>query len=41
MSDTLHVIYRGRLVASVDPMTVTPEELGTHMTGAGGGERAS
>jgi simple sugar transport system ATP-binding protein len=36
MSDTLYVIYRGRLVASVDPATVTPEELGVHMTGASG-----
>ncbi|TDD93692.1 ABC transporter ATP-binding protein [Actinomadura rubrisoli] len=36
MSDTLHVILRGRLVAEVDPRTVTPEELGSAMTGAGG-----
>ena len=35
MSDTLHVILRGRLVASVDPNAVTPEELGSAMTGAG------
>lgn len=35
MSDTLHVILRGRLVARVDPGTVTPEELGSAMTGAG------
>ncbi|MFI0447723.1 ABC transporter ATP-binding protein [Actinomadura sp. 6N118] len=35
MSDTLHVILRGRLVAQVDPGTVTPEELGSAMTGAG------
>ncbi|KIH99959.1 heme ABC transporter ATP-binding protein [Streptomonospora alba] len=35
MSDTLHVILRGRLVARADPMTVTPEELGAAMTGAG------
>nr|BFE33391.1 ABC transporter ATP-binding protein [Actinomadura rugatobispora] len=34
MSDTLHVILRGRLVAEVDPGTVTPEELGSAMTGA-------
>ncbi|MGI5206740.1 ABC transporter ATP-binding protein [Spirillospora sp. CA-108201] len=34
MSDTLHVILRGRLVAEVDPRTVTPEELGSAMTGA-------
>ncbi|WP_329522425.1 ABC transporter ATP-binding protein [Spirillospora sp. NBC_01491] len=35
MSDTLHVILRGRLVAEVDPGTVTPEQLGSAMTGAG------
>ncbi|WP_018653582.1 ABC transporter ATP-binding protein [Actinomadura flavalba] len=34
MSDTLHVILRGRLVAEVDPARVTPEELGSAMTGA-------
>lgn len=38
MSDTLHVILRGRLVAEVDPRTVTPEELGSAMTGASGAE---
>ncbi|TDB86024.1 ABC transporter ATP-binding protein [Actinomadura sp. KC216] len=37
MSDTLHVILRGRLVAEVDPRTVTPEDLGSAMTGAGAG----
>ncbi|MFI6520005.1 ABC transporter ATP-binding protein [Spirillospora sp. NPDC050679] len=36
MSDTLHVILRGRLVAQVDPGSVTPEELGSAMTGATG-----
>ena len=36
LSDSLHVILRGRLVAEVDPATVTPEELGSAMTGAGG-----
>jgi simple sugar transport system ATP-binding protein len=35
MSDTLRVILRGRLVAEVDPRTVTPAELGAAMTGAG------
>ncbi len=35
LSDTLRVILRGRLVASADPATVTPEELGSAMTGAG------
>ncbi|MBB3084829.1 ABC transporter ATP-binding protein [Geodermatophilus sabuli] len=33
LSDTLHVMLRGRLVATLDPTTVTPEELGGHMTG--------
>ncbi|MGQ0670579.1 MAG: ABC transporter ATP-binding protein [Actinomycetota bacterium] len=36
LSDTLYVILRGRLVAKVDPSTVTPEELGSYMTGARG-----
>ena len=35
LSDTLKVILRGRIVADVDPATVTPEELGSAMTGAG------
>ncbi|MGY1857081.1 ABC transporter ATP-binding protein [Modestobacter sp. SYSU DS0290] len=34
LSDTLHVMLRGRLVASLDPARLTPEELGSHMTGA-------
>ncbi|MCW2527366.1 MAG: transporter ATP-binding protein [Pseudonocardiales bacterium] len=34
MSDTLRVILRGRLVAQVDPRSVTPEDLGAAMTGA-------
>jgi simple sugar transport system ATP-binding protein len=34
LSDTLYVILRGRLVAEVDPAAVTPEELGSYMTGA-------
>jgi simple sugar transport system ATP-binding protein len=38
LSDSLKVILRGRLVADVDPATVTPEDLGSAMTGAG--ERA-
>ena len=36
MSDTLLVILRGKLVAEVDPKTVTPAELGAAMTGASG-----
>jgi ABC-type uncharacterized transport system ATPase subunit len=35
LSDTLYVIFRGRFVAQVDPATVSPEELGSYMTGAG------
>jgi simple sugar transport system ATP-binding protein len=34
LSDTLWVIYGGRLVARLDPNHVTPEELGSYMTGA-------
>jgi simple sugar transport system ATP-binding protein len=34
LSDSLRVIYEGRLVASLDPSSVTPEELGVYMTGA-------
>ncbi|MCI3904716.1 ABC transporter ATP-binding protein [Streptomyces spectabilis] len=37
LSDTLRVIYRGRLVADADPASVTPEELGSAMTGAASG----
>ncbi|MET8785359.1 ABC transporter ATP-binding protein [Streptomyces sp. NPDC004589] len=37
LSDTLRVIYNGRLVADADPATITPEELGTAMTGAASG----
>jgi general nucleoside transport system ATP-binding protein len=35
MSDNLKVILRGRMVADVDPRSVTPEALGSAMTGAG------
>ncbi|MGK4581199.1 ABC transporter ATP-binding protein [Kitasatospora sp. HPMI-4] len=37
LSDTIRVIYRGRLVADADPATVTAEDLGTAMTGAATG----
>ncbi|MFC7307312.1 ABC transporter ATP-binding protein [Streptomyces monticola] len=37
LSDTLRVIYRGRLVADADPAAITPEELGSAMTGAASG----
>jgi ABC-type uncharacterized transport system ATPase subunit len=35
MSDRLTVILRGRLTGTYDPRSVTPEELGAAMTGAG------
>jgi len=34
LSDSIRVILRGRLVGSFDPQKVTPEELGSAMTGA-------
>ncbi len=34
LSDALYVIFRGKLVARLDPASVTPEELGSYMTGA-------
>ena len=34
LSDVLHVMLRGALVATLDPHQLTPEELGGHMTGA-------
>jgi len=34
LSDALWVILRGKLVARLDPQKVTPEELGSYMTGA-------
>ncbi|HEY6794739.1 MAG TPA: ABC transporter ATP-binding protein [Kineosporiaceae bacterium] len=34
LSDSLKVILRGRFVSDADPATVTPEELGSAMTGA-------
>ncbi len=41
LSDTLWVIFGGRLVAKVDASKVTPEELGLYMTGAKQREAAS
>ena len=35
LSDTIQVLLRGRLVGTFDPQTVTPQELGSAMTGAG------
>ncbi|MFE7597059.1 ABC transporter ATP-binding protein [Streptomyces sp. NPDC057494] len=37
LSDTLRVMYRGKLVADADPATITPEQLGSAMTGAATG----
>ena len=36
LSDTIRVLLRGKIVGSFDPQTVTPQELGSAMTGAGG-----
>ena len=36
LSDTIQVLLRGRLVGTFDPKTVTPQDLGSAMTGAGG-----
>ena len=33
LSDRLHVIFRGKLVTELNPDEVTPEILGSHMTG--------
>lgn len=35
MSDVISVILRGRIVGRYDPKTVTPQQLGSAMTGAG------
>jgi general nucleoside transport system ATP-binding protein len=40
LSDSIKVMLRGRLVADADPATVTPEELGSAMTGADGNAEA-
>ncbi|NDL58557.1 ABC transporter ATP-binding protein [Phytoactinopolyspora mesophila] len=37
LSDTLYVLFSGRIVAKLDPAAVTPEILGAHMTGAAAG----
>ena len=34
LSDTIVVMLRGRLVASLDPNEITPRDLGAYMTGA-------
>jgi general nucleoside transport system ATP-binding protein len=35
LSDNIKVLLRGKFVADADPATVTPQDLGTAMTGAG------
>jgi simple sugar transport system ATP-binding protein len=40
LSDRLLVIFEGRIVAELDPATVTPTDLGEHMTGASRGKDA-
>jgi simple sugar transport system ATP-binding protein len=35
LSDSIKVMLRGKFVADADPSTVTPEDLGSAMTGAG------
>jgi ABC-type uncharacterized transport system ATPase subunit len=34
LSDTIVVVFHGRLVATLDPAKITPRELGSYMTGA-------
>ena len=35
LSDVILVMFEGRVVARLDPATLTPDELGMHMAGAG------
>jgi general nucleoside transport system ATP-binding protein len=35
LSDTIHVLFEGRFVARLNPSEITPEILGSYMTGAG------
>ncbi len=37
LSDRIEVILRGCFVGTFDPSNVTPEQLGSAMTGAGAG----
>ena len=41
LSDTILVMLRGKLVAEVDPATITPRDLGAYMTGAAVAEATS
>jgi simple sugar transport system ATP-binding protein len=38
LSDHIKVLLRGRFVADAEPQTVTPQQLGSAMTGAGSEE---
>jgi simple sugar transport system ATP-binding protein len=40
LSDTILVMFHGRIVARLDPAEVTPRDLGSYMTGAAVGEVA-
>lgn len=35
LSDTIHVLFEGKVVAKLNPADITPEILGSYMTGAG------
>lgn len=41
LSDTIMVMLRGKLVATLDPASVTPRDLGSYMTGAESGAGAA
>ncbi|WP_158880931.1 ABC transporter ATP-binding protein [Amycolatopsis anabasis] len=41
LSDTIRVMLRGRLVSEADPATVTPQELGSAMTGASTSDKST
>jgi simple sugar transport system ATP-binding protein len=41
LSDTLYVLLRGEVIARLDPAEVTPEVLGSYMTGAHSEQEAS
>jgi simple sugar transport system ATP-binding protein len=40
LSDTILVMFHGRIVAKLDPADVTPRDLGSYMTGAAAGQVA-
>ena len=40
LSDTILVMFHGRIVARLDPAEITPRDLGSYMTGAAAGEVA-